>query len=65
MTGDGGARAPYPERYRVDPWVEHWYRLWEAAYTDHHPITAAYALARGSLRALRVDLGAIVRRWLP
>ena len=38
-----------------DPWVEHWFRVWAQAYDDRHPWVAAYALARGSLRALRVD----------
>lgn len=52
MTRPGkSASRPVP-----DPWVEYWYRVWEAAYTDHHPLVATYALARGSLRALRLDL---------
>ena len=33
-----------------DPTVEYWYRLWERAYSEHHPLVATYALLRGSAR---------------
>lgn len=56
----GGESDSYPRRYRADPWVEYWFRMWERAYTEHHPLVASYALARGSLRALRIDLASLL-----
>lgn len=55
---DSGLRLSGP---CPDERVEGWYRVWERAYTEHHPLVATYALMRGSLRALRVDCR--VWRW--